>query len=658
MLSRWDNKETEKYSSDPVALRAYTSRLLGAEPALVQHGGGNTSVKASRVNLFGETEELLYVKGSGWDLATIEPQGFAPVRMDLLMKMAHLEKLTDADMVREQKAAMTNPSAPAPSVEAILHAIIPFKYVDHTHSDAVVTMTNTPDGERFAREVFGDKVLFIPYVMPGFVLARAVFEQTRDVDWSKYEGMVLLNHGIFTFHDDAKVAYENMIRLVTKAEEFIASKKAQTVRTAKATKIPAPLEFATLRNKLSNVMGSPVLLRLNTSEEAVGFANWDKVAAVTAKGTVTPDHVIHIKPKPMMVAEDLEKSVATFVQDYHSYFERNKKTGLKELDACPRWAVWPGAGCVSISKAPKSLRIIDDIATHTRRCMQWGEALGGWKPVSEADLFDVEYWELEQAKLKVIGGGQPSLQGKVAVVTGAASGIGKAIAEELRAQGACVGALDLNPEVEASFKGDMALGVKCDVTSEASIAAALEKVVLQFGGIDILVTNAGTFPPGKTIEALSEEEWSSVMNVNLSGHWRTLKAAIPMLKLGFDATVLVVGSKNVAAPGPGASAYSAAKAGLTQLARVAALELAPFGVRVNTIHPDAVFDTGIWSDEVVANRAKHYGMTVDQYKRKNLLKTEITSKNVGQLVAALAGPAFAKTTGAQIPIDGGNDRVI
>ncbi|MGE3681053.1 MAG: bifunctional aldolase/short-chain dehydrogenase [Bdellovibrionales bacterium] len=658
MQSRWNESEAREYLNDPVALRAYTSRLLGQEAALVQHGGGNTSVKVTRTNLFGEREDLLYVKGSGWDLATIAPQGFAPVRMDTLLKMAQLEALSDTDMVREQKAAMVNPSAPTPSVEAILHAIIPFKYVEHTHSDAVVTLTNTPEGEKNAREVFGKDVVLVPYVMPGFVLARKIFELTRDLDWSRIEGMVLLNHGIFTFHDDARTAYENMIRLVSKAEAFLARRGVLEVRTSSPTRIPSPLQMAELRGALSRSLGAPVLVNLNAGPEAVGFANWEKAAEVAARGTVTPDHVIHIKPKPMRLAEDVNAGLKSYEEEYDAYFARHHKPGHKRLDSCPRWVIWPGAGCVNVSTSAKGLRVVDDLTTHTRRCLQWGEALGGWKPVSEADLFDVEYWELEQAKLKVGGGSRPVLQGKVAVVTGAASGIGRAIAEELKAQGACVAALDVAPEVTSMFRGDGWRGLVCDVTSEASISQALHDVALSFGGLDILVTNAGTFPPGKPLHELSESEWTSGLNVNLSGHWRVIKAATPLLKLGVDPAIIVMGSKNVPAPGPGAAAYSAAKAGLTQLARVAALELAPFGVRVNTVHPDAVFDTGIWSEEVIANRAKHYGLSPEQYKRKNLLKTEITSKNVAQLVVSMVGPAFAKTTGAQIPIDGGNDRVI
>lgn len=658
MHSRWNEQDAAKYKDDPVGMRAYTSRLLGQEPALVQHGGGNTSVKVTRLNLFGDREDLLYVKGSGWDLATIEPAGFAPVKMDLLLRMARLTELSDADMVREQKAAMTNPSAPTPSVEAILHAIIPYKFVEHTHSDAVVTLTNTPDGEKFAREVFGDKVLIIPYVMPGFVLARTVFEKTRDLDWQTCEGMVLLNHGIFSFHDDPKIAYENMIRLVTRAEAFLAQKNAVGAREAKPEAAPAPVEMAALRRELCALMGKPVLVRLDSSAEAAGFAAWDQVKNVTARGTVTPDHVIHIKPKPMVIEADAAAAVQNYVSDYHAYFARHQSPGLKELDPCPRWAVWRGRGCLSIAASAKALRVVEDITAHTRRCMQWGEALGGWRPVSEKDLFEVEYWELEQAKLKLGGGSQPLLQGKIAVVTGAASGIGRAIADDLHAQGAAVAALDLNPDVTARFHRPGAIGIVCDVTDETSVRNALEQVALHFGGLDILVTNAGTFPASRQVADLAEQEWTSILNVNLSGHFRVIKAAIPLLKLGQDPAIVVVGSKNVPAPGPGAAAYSTAKAGLTQLARVTALELAPFGVRVNTIHPDAVFDTGIWSDDVIANRARHYGLTVEQYKKKNLLKTEITSKDVARLVTALAGPAFAKTTGAQIPIDGGNDRVI
>lgn len=659
MVSRWNDAETTAFKNDPLSLRAYSSRLLGREPSLVQHGGGNTSVKACETNIFGEKEDVLYVKGSGWDLATIEPAGFAPVRMEILLKLARLPELSDHDMVKEQRSAMTNPSAPNPSVEAILHALIPFKYADHTHSDAVVTLTNTPNGEALTRELLGERILIVPYVMPGFVLARKVFEMTRDLDWKRYDGMVLLNHGVFTFHDDAKRAYENMIALVSKVEDYLTEKKL-SLRRSPPKVTPSAVQMSELRRNLSLAKNGPILVRLNASEEAVGFSSLEKAADISSRGTLTPDHVLFLKPKPLVIEtfESSDLAVQSFVADYHAYFKSHATPNLTELDPCPRWAIWKGAGCLSIGSTAKNLRIIQDLSFHTLRCLQWGEELGGWKPVSEKDLFAVEYWELEQAKLKISGSKKPALEGKVAVVTGAASGIGLAIANELHALGAAVAALDINASVVSKFTGDGRLGVVCDVRNEASVAEALHQVALHFGGLDILVSNAGTFPAGKSVESLGEQDWQSVLDVNLSGHWRVIKASIPLLKLGFDPSILVIGSKNVGAPGPGAAAYSAAKAGLTQLARVAALELAPFGVRVNTIHPDAVFDTEIWSEEVIANRARHYGLTVEQYKRKNLLKTEITSKDVARLAGIMIGPAFAKTTGAQVPIDGGNDRVI
>lgn len=658
MKSLWNDQEASAFLKDPVQLRAYTSRLLGQEPSLVLHGGGNTSVKTKVTNIFGETTDVLYVKGSGWDLATIQPQGFAPVRMDVLMKMAHLEKLSDADMVREQKAAMIDPSAPGPSVEAILHAIIPFKYVDHTHADAVVTLTNTPGGEKKIRDLFGDRVLCLPYVMPGFILARQVFEFTRDIDWKKYKGIVLLNHGVFTFADEAKESYENMIQLITQAEDELARLGAMKAVKTQTAKSILPIEMASLRKEIGKAWGSPVIAKLDTSAEAVGFSSLKNVGDVATRGTVTPDHVIHTKPKPLIVGANIPSDVANYVSEYKKYFTRNNPGNLTCLDPAPRWAVWPEYGVVTFGATVKNAKVIQDVARHTAKAVQWGEALGGWTPLPEPQLFEVEYWELEQAKLKKSAGPKPALQGKVALVTGAASGIGKACVEMLNAQGAAVVALDINPRIQEIFNKPDSQGWICDVTDTKALEKALHKTVEQFGGLDLLVTNAGIFPPGKFIADMPEEDWDRSLNLNLTSHQRLLKACVPFLKLGFDPAVVVIASKNVPAPGPGAAAYSVAKAGLTQLARVAALELAPQGIRVNILHPDAVFDTGIWTEEVLANRAKHYGLSVDEYKRKNLLKTEITSKDVAQLACAMMGPAFAKTTGAQVPIDGGNDRVI
>lgn len=664
MKNLWNETEAAQIGNDLLKQRVYTSRLLGREPALVLHGGGNTSVKAREKNLFGDTEEILYVKGSGWDLATIADKGFSPVRMEALLRMAYLEKLTDADMVRAQKSAMTNPDAPAPSVEAILHAIIPYTFVDHTHADAVVAISNTPDGENLIRKIYGNRVLYVPYVMPGFILARKVYELTRDVDWNQYEGMILLHHGIFSFANDARTSYDRMIQLVSLAEDYLQSKNAWSVsnRPQAPQALSNLLSFAHLRKEVSKKMGSPTVMRLNASPEALSFAELENVSQIACRGPLTPDHVLHTKRLPLLLSrnlsnEDISKRVEDYAQAYQSYFSRHGNESLRSLDVAPRWAVWPGQGILSFGLSPKRAEIVSDITRHTIRAIQWAEGLGGWVALSEKDIFEVEYWDLEQAKLKK-GGAPLALQGKTALVTGAASGIGKSCVESLRAQGAAVVALDIHPRVMELWQGSDVKGVVCDVTQRSEIDSAIEQAIRSFGGIDIVIANAGIFPESQKIESLDDAVWDKTLCVNLTSQMYLFRACAPYLALGIDPAIVVIASKNVLAPGPGAAAYSASKAGMTQLARVAALELGSKGVKVNLLHPHAVMDTNLWTPEVLASRAKHYNMSVEEYKRNNLLKVEVVSQDVADLACAMAGPLFSKITGAQIAIDGGSDRII
>lgn len=659
MKSLWNDAEARKFAHDPLQMRVYTSRLIGREPSLVLHGGGNTSVKAEVKNLFGETEEVLYIKGSGWDLATIEAEGFSPVRLDALKKMAQLDELSDSDMVRAQRAAMTDPAAPNPSVEAILHAIIPFKFVDHTHADAVAAISNTEGGEERIRSIYCDNVIVIPYFKAGFILAKKVSEMTRNIYWNRYEGMVLLNHGIFSFHDDARTSYERMINLVSKAEEYLEQQGAfQSVAMESKPAPAAPLlKIAQLRREVSSAAGTAMLAQLNSNAEARGFANLPDVSSIATRGPLTPDYVFRAKHIPMIISGDIPADVKSFADEYRKYFDRNTDGSLTCLDYAPRWAVWQGQGIMAFGKDLNDIATVSDISRHTIRAVQWGESLGGWNPLPEKDIFDIEYWELEQAKLKT-GEKVSLLQGKIALITGAAGGIGKACAETLAEQGAAAAALDINPEIEKIFDNDAIMGITCDVLDQKAVQDALEKIVTRFGGIDIIISNAGSFPSSMDIEKLNGDAWNKSMEINLNSHQRMLQACIPFLKYGIDPAVVIIGSKNVPAPGPGAGAYSVAKAGLTQLARVAALELAPHGIRVNVIHPHLVSDTGIWTAEVLEGRAKHYGLSVEEYKTNNLLKTEVKSKDVAALALAMVSAPFAKTTGAQVPIDGGNERVI
>ena len=656
MNNLWDEGEGGKYSDDPLAMRVYSSRLLGSEPKLVLHGGGNTSVKITKSNIFGEEEELIYIKGSGWDLATIEAEGFAPVRLDVLKRMAEIQSLSDSEMVKNQRSAMTDPTAPTPSVEAILHAIIPFKYVDHTHADAVVTLTNTPDGEETIRNLYGDQMLVVPYVMPGFILAKKIREMTSDLDWEKCAGMILMNHGVFSFDDEAGRSYGKMIDIVTQAEEYIEKKGAGFLSLDESPKENL-IALSEIRKKVNDARGAPVIALLNHDAVSAGFAGLDSVDSIAARGPLTPDHIIRTKQTPVLIDSDPERDIAEYSKNYEKYFDRNNPGELIPLDSAPRWAVWKKAGTIAFGRSLKEAGIISDIVKHTISSIQVAEALGGWKALPEKDLFDIEYWELEQSKLS--RSGKPGeFQGMIALVTVGAGGIGKATVEALHKRGAVVAALDINPDIENIFSEDGIIGISADATDESVVKESIDRVVRRFGGLDILISNAGTFPKSENISEIDGDTWRKSLDINLTSHQLLLKSCIPYLENGYRPSIVIVASKNVPAPGPGAAAYSVAKAGLTQLARVAALELGAAGIRVNVVHPNAVYDTAIWTTEVLEERAKFYGMSVEEYKTDNVLSTEVSSQDVAEMICAVAGTAFSKTTGAQIPVDGGNDRVI
>ena len=656
MISLWNDKDAKAFLNDPLQLRVYASRLLGSQPDLVLHGGGNTSVKIKKENIFGDIEEILYVKGSGVDLKTINVEGFASVKLEVLKRMIALENIDDVDLLRFQRSAMTDLHAPNPSIETILHAIIPFKYVDHTHADSVVTISNNERGEELIRKIYKDRVLIVPYVKPGFILAKKVYELTRNLDWSKVEGIILLNHGVFTFADDARTSYERMIHIASLAEDYL-KKQGVFDSVAKSEPIEDLFTLARIRSQVSKTMGDAVIARLDKSLAVCGFANLFNVDSIATRGPMTLDHVIRTKPIPVILKDDIEKDIADYSSEYKKYFDRNTDGNQTCLDTAPRWGVWPEYGSISFGRSVNEADVVADIASHTMRAIQLGEAMGGWKSLPEKDIFHMEYWALQQAKIQRKESSF-ELQGKIALVTGAAGGIGRACAEALYEQGSVVVGLDINPEIAEVFNQQDGAGLTCDVTDAKAVQEAVEFIVRSFGGLDILVTNAGIFPASQSIEEMDAASWNRSMEINLSSHQRLLKACIPYLKQGIDPAIIFIASKNVPAPGPGASAYSVAKAGLTQLARIAAMELAPFGIRVNIVHPDAVFDTGIWTQEALEGRAKHYGLTVAEYKTKNLLKTEVTSKDVAAMVCAMAGRIFAKTTGAQVPVDGGNERVI
>ncbi len=655
MDNLWNDSEAAA-CADALALRVYSSRLLGREPALVLHGGGNTSVKITEKNLLGEDEDILYIKGSGWDLATIEAAGFAPVRLRPMLSLAKLKQLSDPQMVNGLKTSLVRSDAPAPSVETILHATLPFRYVDHTHADAVVTICNTPDGLRRIEELYGSLAVIVPYVMPGFDLAREAGRLFAAQAGPQTVGMVLMNHGVFSFGNTAQESYERMIRLVSMAEDYLRAHGAWDLDEPAAQKPRCNRrDIAELRQRISAKAGRPMLLHVTGSQHGLAFAQRADVRDL-ACGPATPDHVLRTKALPL-IGRDVEQ----YAQDYQHYFESHEPEAKERkvmLDPAPRVLLDPELGLCCIGTSAAEAGIVADIYEYTMDCILRAERLGGWQPLPPRDLFEVEYWDLEQAKLKK-GGKLPVFSGEIALITGAASGIGKACVESLLKRGAAVVGLDIDPKISEVSTSSAFLGLQCDITDEAQVAAALDQAVLCFGGVDMLVLNAGIFPPSKAIAELSGELWRRVMAVNLDANLTLLRETHPLLKAApGKGRVVVIGSKNVPAPGPGAAAYSAAKAALTQLMRVAALEWGKDGIRINTLHPNAVFDTGIWTEEVLQARAAHYGLTVQEYKTKNLLGVEVRSHDAAELAAEMCGPLFACTTAAQVPVDGGNDRVV
>ena len=656
MKSLWDDAEAARFGG-PLGPRVYTSRLLGRDKSLVLHGGGNTSVKLRERNLFGEDEDVLYVKGSGWDLETIEPAGFTPVALGHVRRLAGLRSLPDPQMVNELNTHMLRAGAPSPSVETILHAILPHPYVDHTHADAVLAVSNAPQGEKRIRDIYGERVVVIPYIMAGFDLAAHCAREFPKQATGNCIGMVLLSHGIFSFGADARESYERMIGLVSLAEEYLQKHKAWHFGFSSA-QLPAARreEIASLRRSIADQAGFPMVLKVNDSEKFLGFARHPQIERLSQKGPATPDHVIRTKPLPM-----LGRDVTGYAKKYREYFERqapHAKDKKTMLDAAPRMVLDPQLGFAAAGRTARDAAIVEDLYDHTIDVILRAEALGGWRAVSERDLFDIEYWDLEQAKLRKAAS-SPVFTGEVALVTGAASGIGKACVESFLARGAAVIALDVNPAIETLWPRVDVLGATCDLTDAKAIESSLDRGVRRFGGIDMLVLNAGIFPSSQPIQEIPAQTWKGTMAVNVEANLMLMQMCHPLLKLALrGGRIVVIGSKNVPAPGPGAAAYSASKAALNQLARVAALEWAKDGIRINSLHPNAVYDTALWTDEVLASRAKAYNLTVEQYRKNNLLKQEVSSRDVAELAAEMCGPLFAKTTAAQVPVDGGNERVV
>lgn len=665
-----------KYGED-LALRVYTSRLLGQDPALCLHGGGNTSVKTRVTELVGDTVDVLYVKGSGWDLAKIEPEGFPACRLDKLRRLCDLERMTDEQMVAQLRSQMLDPSSPTPSVEALLHALLPAKYIDHSHADAVLAVVDQPGSPQLVREVFGDRALFVPYVMPGFALARKVADVWRALSRAGREPsvMILDKHGIFTWGETALESYERMIANVTRAERWLGEARPVSRRTISSPSPDACARLAPmLRGALTRASGQRWLCTFRMTPQILSFCDRDDLASLTQRGCVTPDHVLRTKPRPLVLPfvnpDDrhgakaaIEAGLAAYAEEYKAYFRRcsamHPDPSRRELDPWPRVVLFQGMGALTLGKTLKDAEIAGDIYEQTTSVIEQAEAIGGYEPASELDLFDVEYWSLEQAKLKKGDAGAKPLDRHIAFITGAASGIGLATTRALLAQGAHVAVTDKNfaaleraaaPLVEAN--GNRVFVVACDVTSKEDVRSAIRKTTLRFGGLDLVVSNAGAAFEGAINSEQGDAALRTSLELNLLGHQNVARAAADVMILqGAGGTLLFNASKSAFNQGPDFGPYAIAKAGLVALMRQYAVDLAPYGIRSNAVNADRI-RTGIFDGGMLEARSRARGIGVDEYFRANLLRRETTANDVAQAFVYLA--SAEATTGCVITVDGGN----
>ncbi|QDO89533.1 bifunctional aldolase/short-chain dehydrogenase [Ornithinimicrobium ciconiae] len=631
-----------------------SSRALGADPSLVLHGGGNTSVKATWRDVTGDELEVLFIKGSGHDLATIGRDGFAPLRLERLRQLLPPVKMGDVELGNELRAASFDASAPNPSVETLVHALVPHAAVLHSHADAILAVTNTEGGKARTEALYGDKVVIVDYVMPGPDLGEACFAAWAEQAHEGTEGIVVLNHGLFAVGDTPSEALARHEEMIAEARELLGEVPERTAHAMQdAVDVVA---LAELRARISAAAGKPLVARHRADAQVSAFLTDPVLRESTQQGPMTPDHVLYTKRTPLR-----GRDVAGFASAYRDYFAAHKDrrgVELTMLDPAPRIVLDDELGMLSFGRTAKEAGIAEDIYSHTLDTIELAQGQGGYVALPAGDIFDLEYWVMEQLKLQRAGKPRP-LEGQVAVVTGAASGIGRACAQELMAAGAAVAGWDLADGTADTFTDPAWLGLTVDVTDEEQVRTALAGTVERFGGVDIVVVSAGIFPQSQDIADLTADQWRKTMAVNVDAVATLFTAVHPLLRLApSGGRVAVVASKNVPAPGKGAAAYSTSKAALTQLCRVAALEWAPDGIRVNLVHPDAVFDTGLWTPELLASRAEHYGMSVEDYKRRNLLRTEVTSADVARGVRALVDETFARTTGAQVAVDGGSERTV
>jgi len=660
--AEWRSAGGEAPADQDLGERVYTSRLIGQNPDLVMHGGGNTSVKVRRENLFGESCDVLHVKGSGWDLDTILAAGLPGLWLDPLRDLRRLERLSDEQMVNVQRSNLLDSTSPNPSVETLLHAFLPHKYVDHTHATPFLILANLPDAAEICKEIFGSKLGIVPYIMPGFALAKKaaeVFEEDPTV-----EGLLLLGHGHFAFGDTAKQSYDLIISHTQAVAEFL------NLKTPTKLKVRQPHQahdiLPVIRGLIGDMAGpeAPMpIMDMRNGPEEVSFLERSDLEELAKRGTASPDHVIRIKGRPLVLRKSIwsagrtaiKSALDSYADEYRATFDRQAPLADQPktiLPADPKTIWMEGVGLIGLGANATAARIAGDLAVQNARVRAVGEDAGGFFPIGEKDLFDIEYWSLEQAKLGK--GTPPRLRGKVVMVTGGAGTIGFAIAKAFAREGAECFLIDMDQSMLERGLADLGSGhsgLVLNVTESGSAEKAMEACIDTFGGLDILVSNAGAAMAGALLD-LSEEALRAAFELNFFSHQKFAIAASKLFKTqGRQGQILFNISKQAVNPGKNFGAYGMPKATTFFLMRQLALELGDAGIRVNGVNADRI-RSGLLDDDFIAERAKARGVSEDQYMAGNLLQKEVRADHVADAFVALA--LSERTTGHVMTVDGGN----
>jgi len=668
MQNHWNKKIANNYIreyakrniSKDLALRIYTTHLLGSNKKLVLHGGGNTSLKETQKDFFNKSINVMHVKGSGWDMSNLTEEGMPTVFLDPLIKTLKFKKMTDTKMVNFLRNNLLNPSSPNPSVETLLHAFLPHKYIDHTHANAILSLVNLNNSSKILKNIFGNKLAIVPYVMPGFELAKICF---KIFNKNKYvEGLLLLNHGIFTFAETAEESYNRMIKYVSLAEHYIKKSKLKLKKINTFNKKNHNFDIGKLQNYIRkiyyNISKAKWIIKYHGSKDDILFSNLNNLKNLFNKGPVTPDHVIRIKAKPLIIGSFksinnnfIENSIMKFVTEYKKYFQKYKNTVKKSKisDPLPRIIIIPNLGFFSVGITQVEQKISNDIFLSMKESIIDSNYVSKFKSIKEKEIFKMEYWPLERAKLN--SKKRKKFEGNISIITGGAGKIGSAIAKKFLDEKIEVVLFDKNfNNIDNEIKNN-SLCIKCDLSNKNEVTKSINQVVNRFGGIDILISNSGSAFQGQMKDLDEKVLQTSMANNFYSHHYIIQETVRVMINQSFGGSISINLSKQSINPGKNFGPYGIAKASALFMMKQYALECGKHNIRVNGVNADRI-QSGLLTKDMINERAKSRGLKKRDYLKSNLLNKEVTAEDVAE--SFYVQLLLDKTTANIITVDGGN----